>query len=82
MKKGEQELHDFITKNHPGYEGVLLCKAKRINDLGTEISEYYCIVKHQGGSGPIYTINDRFWYDYVFKWENGDPNWEIIFKQE
>lgn len=80
MKDNENRLWKFLTENLIEYEECLLCKSQKQNSNDVLISSYYSIVKHKGASGPIYVINDRFWYDYAFLWEENNEPWEIIFK--
>lgn len=81
MNKEEKELYGFIVKNHPGYDGILLCKTTKTNTLGEQSSTYYCIEKHKCANGTIFTINGHYWSEYSFIFDEGEPELQIIFKQ-
>lgn len=74
------KLRKFLDDNHPGYSGVLLCRGEKETEEGRKYTYYFAIQKHLAGNGPTYTINDRFWYDYLDWWKEEGTPWEIIFK--
>lgn len=44
--------------------------------------EYFLIEKHKISNGFMFTMNDRFFYDYDFIWNNDNENhWEILYKK-
>lgn len=81
MNKEEKLLH-FLKTNHPGYEGVLLCKTTKLNTLGEPVSTYYCIEKHKCANGTIFIINGHYWSEYSFIFDDDKPELQIIFKQK
>jgi len=82
MEKPIDRLYKFLQDNHPGYDECMVCKCKEKDYEGNDKIEYLIIEKHECASGDLFLINTRLWYDYDFKWRDGDPNWEIIFKSK
>ena len=84
------KLIDFLNKETPKEGGCMVCLAKyKIKDYNPDIQafeynpreEYMLVERHKCANGDMFTINERFYYDYDFNWDEQMP-WEILYKKE
>ena len=66
-----ENMRKWLCENVPAEGGCLLAKNK---------NHYYLITRFNISNGEMFTINDNFWYDYGFVFEDG--GFEIIYKHE
>ena len=71
-------LREFLDKETPTYGGFMVVSSPRKDDT----PEYLLIERHKPGHGPdLFTVNNHFYHDYEFLWDEITP-WTIIYKHE
>ena len=83
-------FYDFLKKETPSYDGVMVCLAKyrwvtfdleSKKEVEVIREEYMLVERRKTLDGDTFIINKRFSVDYDFAW-NEDMPWEIIYKKE
>ena len=81
---------EFLDKETPKDGGCMLCIAKykeKRYDHETEkyifepIEDYMLVERKTISNGDMFIINNAFYYDYDFTWDEETP-WEILYKRE
>ena len=67
---------DFLEKETPAEGGCMLCQTT--NKEGRV--EYFLVERHETLTVPTFTVNNAFYFDYDFLWDDAHP-WEIIYKK-
>lgn len=83
-------LKEFLNKETPKDCGCMLCLAKyklKMYDSETgkyifkPIEDYMLVERRTISNGDVFIINNGFYYDYDFAWDEETP-WEILYKRE